>query len=101
MKLSKVWNLHISLQQNKDLPIYGIKSKDLRGYTTTDRDIERGRSRIPDKSVFVSLPIYLAANWWRKRDKCTYKYVQRTNILEDGLVVEETKEEDIYDMCGE
>lgn len=34
-----------------DLPIYGIKSKDLREYTTTDKDIEKGKSRIPDKSV--------------------------------------------------
>lgn len=35
----------------KDLPIYGINSKDLREYTATDKDVEKGKSRIPDKSV--------------------------------------------------
>lgn len=38
----------------QDIPIYGIKSKDLREYTTTDKDIEKGKSRIPDKSVSIS-----------------------------------------------
>ena len=31
----------------KNLPVYGIKSKDLREFTTTEKDLERGISRIP------------------------------------------------------
>lgn len=51
-----------------DMPIYGIKSKDLREYTTTDKDVEKGKSRIPDKSVnFLVWP--LAINRWGKPRK--------------------------------
>jgi hypothetical protein len=30
-----------------NLPIYGIKNKDLREFTTTEKDVEKGISRIP------------------------------------------------------
>ena len=30
-----------------NLPIYGIKNKELREFATTERDIEKGISRIP------------------------------------------------------
>jgi len=36
-----------------DLPIYGIQSKDLREYTTLEKDKEKGKSRIPDKSLLI------------------------------------------------
>ena len=31
----------------KNLPIYGIKNKDLREFTTTEKDRDKGISRIP------------------------------------------------------
>jgi len=31
----------------KNLPIYGIKNKDLREFTTTEKDLDKGISRIP------------------------------------------------------
>lgn len=31
----------------QNLPIYGIKNKDLREFTTTEKDLEKGISRIP------------------------------------------------------
>lgn len=34
-------------KRKQNLPIYGIKSKDLREVTTTEKDLEKGISRIP------------------------------------------------------
>jgi len=33
----------------ENLPVYGIRSKDLREFQTTDKDVEKGISRIPLK----------------------------------------------------
>lgn len=30
-----------------NLPVYGIKNKDLREFTTTEKDLEKGISRVP------------------------------------------------------
>lgn len=34
-------------KKKMNLPIYGIKQKDLREFTTTEKDLEKGVSRIP------------------------------------------------------
>ena len=34
-------------KKRANLPIYGIKTKDLREVTTTEKDLEKGVSRIP------------------------------------------------------
>lgn len=34
-------------KKKANIPIYGIKSKDLREFTTTEKDLEKGISRIP------------------------------------------------------
>jgi hypothetical protein len=34
-------------KKKKNLPIYGIKTKELREFTTTEKDLKRGISRIP------------------------------------------------------
>ncbi len=34
-------------KKKRNLPIYGVKCKDLREFTTTEKDLERGISRIP------------------------------------------------------
>lgn len=36
-----------SSRQKKNLPIYGVKSKDLREFATTEKDRDKGISRIP------------------------------------------------------
>jgi len=36
-----------SSKTKQNLPIYGIKNKDLREFTTTEKDLEKGVSRIP------------------------------------------------------
>lgn len=43
----------ISLMK-EDLPIYGIDSKDLKAYTTTERDRIKGKSRIPGKELMLA-----------------------------------------------
>jgi hypothetical protein len=39
--------LAFTAKTKRNLPIYGIKIKDLREFTTTEKDLERGISRIP------------------------------------------------------
>jgi hypothetical protein len=34
-------------KKKANIPIYGIKQKDLREFTTTEKDLEKGLSRIP------------------------------------------------------
>ena len=33
--------------KSENLPIYGIKNKELREFTTTEKDLEKGISRVP------------------------------------------------------
>jgi hypothetical protein len=46
-KVFNVVKVGFVTKQKKNLPIYGIKSKDLREVTTTEKDLEKGISRIP------------------------------------------------------
>ena len=43
---------YISLMK-EDLPMYGIDAKDLKAYTTTEKDKFRGKSRIPGKEYLL------------------------------------------------
>jgi tRNA A-37 threonylcarbamoyl transferase component Bud32 len=43
---------YISLMK-LNLPIYGINAKDLKNYTTTEKDKLKGKSRIPDKEYLL------------------------------------------------
>lgn len=38
---------------NKNVPIYGVQSKDLKDFTTTEKDIKKGVSRFPLESMRV------------------------------------------------
>lgn len=40
---------------NKNLPIYGVDSKDLKDYTTTEKDFKKGSSRfpLPEKRIYT------------------------------------------------
>ncbi len=46
-KIIQVIKIAYTAKKKRNLPIYGIKSKDLREFTTTEKDLERGISRIP------------------------------------------------------
>jgi len=35
------------------LNIFGVNTKDLRSVTTTEKDAEKGKSRIPDNSCLI------------------------------------------------
>ena len=41
-------------KKNTEIDIYGIKNKDLREFTTTEKDLEKGVSRIPLKLARIS-----------------------------------------------
>ena len=43
---------YISLTK-KDLPVYGVDSSNLKEFTTSKKDIEKNKSRIPDKKYIV------------------------------------------------
>lgn len=46
-KLFNVIKVGFVTKKKQNLPIYGIKGKDLREVTTTEKDLEKGISRIP------------------------------------------------------
>jgi len=46
-KIFNVVKVSFATKKKKNLPIYGIKSKDLREFMTTEKDVEKGVSRIP------------------------------------------------------
>ncbi len=46
-KIFNVLKMGFLTKKKTNLPIYGIKSKDLREVTTTEKDLEKGVSRIP------------------------------------------------------
>jgi hypothetical protein len=39
--------MSFATKSRTNLPVYGIKNKDLREFTTTEKDLEKGISRIP------------------------------------------------------
>jgi len=46
-KIFNVIKVGFATKKKTNLPIYGIKNKDLRDFTTTEKDLEKGVSRIP------------------------------------------------------
>jgi len=46
-KIFNVIKVGFVTKKKQNLPIYGIKGKDLREVTTTEKDLEKGISRIP------------------------------------------------------
>lgn len=46
-KVFNVIKMGFASKMKANLPIYGIKNKDLREFTTTEKDLEKGVSRIP------------------------------------------------------
>lgn len=46
-KIFNVLKVCYVTKKKSNIPIYGIKSKDLRECTTTEKDVEKGISRIP------------------------------------------------------
>ena len=46
-KILNVIKVGYASKKKSNLPIYGIKNKELREFTTTEKDIEKGISRIP------------------------------------------------------
>jgi hypothetical protein len=46
-KIFNVIKVGYATKKKMNIPIYGIKSKDLREFTTTEKDMEKGVSRIP------------------------------------------------------
>lgn len=46
-KVFNVIKIAYTSKSKANLPIYGIKNKDLREFATTEKDLEKGISRIP------------------------------------------------------
>ena len=46
-KIFNVLKVGYAAKKKANIPIYGIKQKDLREFTTTEKDLEKGLSRIP------------------------------------------------------
>ena len=48
-KIFNLLKMYFVQKTKENLPIYGIRGKDLREFTTTRKDMQRGVSRIPLK----------------------------------------------------
>ena len=96
-KIFDVLKLGYASKTKQNLPIYGIRNKDLREFTTNDKDVTKGISRIPlqlariyeediieessssEQSVLLMEPLEILDNYTKILEHRSNAYNGRTN----------------------